>query len=70
MMFVDRGTRTVSVKLSSWPTEQDHGYLLDTIRAFTAAGRSLAELSPAERADEIRPTGPVGVVAGRERGRG
>jgi CubicO group peptidase (beta-lactamase class C family) len=70
MVFVDRGTRTVAVKLSSWPTEQDHAYLLDTIRAFTAAGRFLAELSPAERADEIRPTGPVGVVAGRERGRG
>jgi CubicO group peptidase (beta-lactamase class C family) len=70
MVFVDRGTRTVAVKLSSWPTEQDHAYLLDTIHAFTAAGRFLAELSPAERADEIRPTGPVGVVAGRERGRG
>jgi CubicO group peptidase (beta-lactamase class C family) len=70
MVFVDRGTRTVGVKLSSWPTEQDHAYLLDTIRAFTAAGRFLAELRPAETADEIRPTGPVGIVAGRERGRG
>lgn len=69
MVFVDRGTRTLAVKLSSWPTEQDHAHLLDTIRAFTAAGRFLAELSPAETADEIRPTGPVGVVAGRERGR-
>ena len=44
MVFVDRGTRTVAVKLSSWPTEQDHVYLLDTIRAFTAAGRHLAGL--------------------------
>lgn len=70
MVFVDRGTRTVAVKLSSWPTEQDHAYLLDTIRAFTAAGRYLAELRPAETADELRPTGPVGIVAGRERGRG
>jgi CubicO group peptidase (beta-lactamase class C family) len=70
MVFIDRGTRTVAVKLSSWPTEQDHAYLLDTIRAFTAAGRFLAELRPAETADEIRPTGPVGIVAGRERGRG
>lgn len=70
MVFVDRGSRTVAVKLSSWPTEQNHAYLLDTIRAFTAAGRYLAELSPAETADDIRPAGPVGVVAGRERGRG
>jgi CubicO group peptidase (beta-lactamase class C family) len=70
MVFVDRGTRTVAVKLSSWPTEQNHAYLLDTIRAFTAAGRFLADLHPAETADEIRPTGPVGIVAGRERGRG
>jgi CubicO group peptidase (beta-lactamase class C family) len=69
MVFVDRGTRTVAVKLSTWPTEQDHAYLLDTIRAFTAAGRFLAELRPAETADEIWPIGPVGSVAGRERGR-
>jgi CubicO group peptidase (beta-lactamase class C family) len=70
MVFVDRGTRTVAVKLSSWPAEQDHAHLLDTIRAFAAAGRFLSELRPAETADVIRPTGPVGIVAGRERGRG
>ena len=40
---------------------EDHGYPLDTIRAFTAAGRFLAELSPAERADEIRPTADLSV---------
>jgi CubicO group peptidase (beta-lactamase class C family) len=71
MVFVDRATRTVAVKLSSWPTEQDHAYLLDTIRAFTAAGRHLAGLGgTAEIADWTRPTGPSGVAAGRERGRG
>ena len=70
MVFVDRGARLVAVKLSSWPAEQDHAYLLDTIRAFTAAGRLLADLWPAQTADEIRPTGPVGIVEGRERGRG
>jgi CubicO group peptidase (beta-lactamase class C family) len=70
MVFVDRGTRTVAVKFSSWPTAQNHAYLLDTVRAFAAAGRFLAELRPAGSADEIRPTGPFGIVAGRERGRG
>jgi CubicO group peptidase (beta-lactamase class C family) len=70
MVFVDPGTRTVAVKFSSWPTEQNHAYLLDTIRAFTAAARFLAELRPAETADQIRLTGPFGIAAGRERGRG
>jgi hypothetical protein len=70
MVFVDRGTRTVAVKLSSWPTEQNNEFLLDTIRAFTAVGRHLAELRPAETAGEILPTGPTGILAGRERGRG
>jgi CubicO group peptidase (beta-lactamase class C family) len=70
MVFVDRGTRTVAVKLSSWPTPQDQGYLLDTIRAFTAAGRHLAGLHPAETANDFRPAGPSGIVAGRKRGRG
>jgi CubicO group peptidase (beta-lactamase class C family) len=69
MVFVDRGTRTVAVKLSSWPTPQDHAYLLDTIRAFATAGRYLAGMPPVE-ANHARPTGPSGIVAGRERGRG
>ena len=32
MVFVDRATGTVAVKLSSWPTAQDPAHLLDTIR--------------------------------------
>jgi len=70
MVFVDPGTRTVAVKFSSWPTEQNQAYLLDTISAFSAAGRFLAQLRPAETADQIRLAGPFGIAAGRERGRG
>ena len=39
------GDRTVSVKMSSWPTAQDSAALIDTIRAFVAAGRHLAGLA-------------------------
>ena len=42
--FVDRGTGTVAVKFSSWPTAQNHAYLLDMIRAFSRR-RLLAELA-------------------------
>ena len=45
MVLVDRATRTVSVKLSSWPSAQDAAALIDTIRAFVAAGRHLAGLA-------------------------
>lgn len=73
MVLVDRATRTVAVKLSTWPTPQDPAYLIDTIRAFTAAGRRLAGLPDAGGSRDgrpIGPTGPSGVVAGRERGHG
>jgi CubicO group peptidase (beta-lactamase class C family) len=49
MVFVDPGTRTIAVKFSSWPNEQNHAYLLDTIRAFSAAGRFLASFAPPRR---------------------
>ncbi len=38
MVYVDRETRTVGVKLSSWPTAQNTAYLVDTLRAFGAIG--------------------------------
>ncbi len=68
MVLVDRATRTVSVKFSSWPAAQEPVHLLDTIRAFVAAGQHAAGL--AERAARDRPhlTGPIGIVEGRERG--
>ena len=66
MVLIDRATRTVSVKMSSWPAAQDSAALIDTIRAFVAAGRHLAGLD-----GDIRSVhGPVGIVEGRERGHG
>jgi len=67
MVLVDRGTRTVAVKLSSWPDPQNVAHLVDTFRAFTAAGRQLAGLGPTA-AERGKPTGPSGLVEGRERG--
>ncbi len=70
MVFVDRATRTVAVKLSSWPTPQDPAHLVDTIRAFAAVGRHLAGFGPVGDAAAARPTGPSGIVEGPERGHG
>jgi CubicO group peptidase (beta-lactamase class C family) len=70
MVFVDRGTRTVVAKLSSWPTAQDPAYLVDTIRAFSAVGRHLAGLGPVGDAAAVKPSGPTGIVEGSERGHG
>ena len=42
MVYVNRGTRTVGVKLSSWPDPQNSGYLIDTLRAFGAIGIGLS----------------------------
>jgi CubicO group peptidase (beta-lactamase class C family) len=67
MVLLDRATRTVSVKLSSWPPPQDSAVLIDTIRAFVAAGRHLAGLTGPADARSVR--GPIGLVEGRERGR-
>ena len=67
MVLVDWATRTVSVKLSSWPSAQDTAALIDTIRAFVAAGRHLAGFTGAADARSVR--GPIGLVEGRERGR-
>jgi len=66
MVLVDRATRTVSVKLSSWPTAQNPAYLLDTVRGFVAAGQHAAGLDAAHHRANL--SGPIGVVEGRERG--
>lgn len=68
MVLVDRATRTVSVKFSSWPAAQNPVYLLDTVRAFAAAGQHLAGLAERAAKDRANLTGPIGVVEGRERG--
>lgn len=67
MVLIDRATRTVSVKMSTWPTAQETSNLVDTLRAFAATGRHLAGLKgrPLEKG---AATGPIGVVEGRERG--
>jgi CubicO group peptidase (beta-lactamase class C family) len=45
MVYVNRATRTVGVKLSSWPTAQHTAYLVDTLRAFAAVSHAGHELS-------------------------
>jgi hypothetical protein len=65
MVFVERATRTVGVKLSTWPDAQHPAALIDTIRAFSAVGRELAGLPPLEHAD--RGGAPVSVLSGRAR---
>ena len=47
MVLVDRATRTVAVKLSSWPDAQNPAFLIDTVRAFDAVGAHLADRSAA-----------------------
>ena len=42
LVYADRATRTVVVKLSSWPDPQHTGYLLDTLRACAALAAHLA----------------------------
>jgi CubicO group peptidase (beta-lactamase class C family) len=44
MVHVNPATRTVTVKLSSWPDPQNLAHLIDTLRAVSAAGAHLAEL--------------------------
>jgi CubicO group peptidase (beta-lactamase class C family) len=42
LIYADRGSRTVVVKLSSWPDAQNTGDLLDTLRACRAVAASLS----------------------------
>jgi len=48
MIHVSRRTRTVCVKLSSWPGAQSPAYLQDTIRAFDAIGGALTQSDPSD----------------------
>jgi CubicO group peptidase (beta-lactamase class C family) len=52
MLHVSRRTRTVGVKLSSWPEPQQPVHLQDTLRAFDAIGGALSRL-PRRRASVI-----------------
>ena len=42
LIYVDRATRTVVVKLSSWPDAQNPAHLADTLRACNALAIDLA----------------------------
>jgi hypothetical protein len=42
MVYADRASRTVVVKMSSWPDPQHTGYLLDTLRACAALAAHLS----------------------------
>ncbi len=64
LVLVNRRTRTVCVKFSSWPGPQDPNLLEDTIRACDALGGVLAGLEPAHGRHRL-----PGVVAGSSRGR-
>ena len=59
MVLVDHSTNMVAVKFSTWPDAQNPSYLLDTIQAFTAAGRHLAGLPPVTTAPQDRRGGPL-----------
>jgi CubicO group peptidase (beta-lactamase class C family) len=61
-VHVSRRTRTVCVKLSSWPTPQAPSYFQDTLRAFDAVGGALT----GRRSSAGRRQLP-GVVAGVHR---
>ena len=47
MVYVNRASQTVGIKLSSWPDAQNPGYLIDTLRAFGAIGSRLSAANAA-----------------------
>jgi len=61
LLHVNRSTRTVCVKFSSWPHAQHPALLEDTLRAFDAVGGTLASREP------TGPRGLPGVVSGLRR---
>lgn len=63
MVYVNPGTATVGVKLSTWPDAQNGHMLHDAVRMFDVIGAELSGLAP-ERA---RHDGPPGVAAGISR---
>jgi CubicO group peptidase (beta-lactamase class C family) len=62
MIHVSRRTRTVCVKLSSWPQPQEPGFLQDTLRAFDAVGGALTGRTPGTDRHRL-----PGIVAGAHR---
>jgi CubicO group peptidase (beta-lactamase class C family) len=68
MVYVNRGTHTVGVKLSSWPAAQSPGMLHDTLRMFDAMGATLADL-PLTRELHVPGLALPGVATGSARAR-
>ncbi|BBX31134.1 6-aminohexanoate-dimer hydrolase [Mycolicibacterium mageritense DSM 44476 = CIP 104973] len=62
MVHVSRRTRTVCVKLSSWPNAQEPRFMQDTLRAFDAVG---GELSGRQRMGDKHRL--PGIVSGMSR---
>jgi CubicO group peptidase (beta-lactamase class C family) len=62
LIHVSRRTRTVCVKLSTWPTAQDPRLMQETLRACDAVGAVLAGLEPGGHRH-----GLAGVVSGLSR---
>jgi CubicO group peptidase (beta-lactamase class C family) len=62
MIHVSRRTRTVCVKLSSWPEAQSPAYLQDSVRAFDAIGGALARSSASDTRQRL-----PGVISGLSR---
>lgn len=62
MIHVSRRTRTVCVKLSSWPEPQGPAHLQDTIRAFDAIGGALASSDASDTRQRL-----PGVISGLNR---
>jgi hypothetical protein len=62
MIHVSRRTRTVCVKLSSWPQPQSPAHLQDTIRAFDAIGGALARSEVSDTRQRL-----PGVISGLNR---
>lgn len=63
MVHVSRRTRTVCVKLSSWPEPSHPAYLQDTLRAFDAVGGAMLHLPSTGERHRL-----PGVVSGLTRG--
>ncbi len=62
MIHVSRRTRTVCVKLSSWPDAQNPAYLQDTVRAFDAIGGALTQRDAGDARQRL-----PGVITGLRR---
>ena len=56
MVYVDQATRTVGVKLSTWPLPQSSVRFHDTLTAFGVIAAHLAESSAAPRAASSHPS--------------